>query len=88
MNFCRGSICEFIHLEKQRFCFLNNVFDDYLHCFVVDVFHMPEKKALGISVVWEHKYATEQEISMEWGPLICLSNLVAVHKGAEYGILC
>jgi hypothetical protein len=78
MDFCPASICEFIHLEKQRFCFLNNVFEDYLHCFVVDVFHMPEKKALGISVVWEQKYAVDREISVECGPPIYLSNLIAL----------
>jgi hypothetical protein len=87
MDFCPASICEFIHLEKQRFCFLNDVFEDYLHCIVADVFHMPEKKALGISVVWEHKYATER-VSPEWGPPICLSSLVALRKGAEHGLIC
>jgi hypothetical protein len=87
MDFCPGSICQFIHLEKQRFCFLNVVFEDYLHCVVADVFHMPEKKALGISVVWQHKYPTER-VSPEWGPPICLSSLVALRKGAEHGLIC
>jgi len=49
----------FLHLEKQRFCFFKRVVDDYLHCVIVDVSHMPEEKTLGISVVWDQKYAME-----------------------------
>jgi hypothetical protein len=69
-----------VHLEKQRFCLLYCVIDDYLHCAIVDVFHMPEKKALGISVLWKQKYATDLS------PV--LSHLVVLHKGAENGIIC
>jgi hypothetical protein len=69
-----------VHLEKQRFCLLYCAIDDYLHCTIIDVFHMPEKKALGLLVLWKQKYA------MDLSPV--LSHLVILRKGAEYGIIC
>ncbi|GLT57378.1 hypothetical protein SLA2020_303560 [Shorea laevis] len=51
----------FLHLEKQRFCLLQRQVgeNDYLHCVVVDVFHMTEEKTLQISVAWDQKYSME-----------------------------
>ena len=46
---CRDSAI--VHPEKERFYLLYCVINDHLQCIIVDVFHMPENKALGILVV-------------------------------------
>jgi hypothetical protein len=38
-----------LHLEKNRFCILKCIIDDYLHCLVFDVSHTRDK-SLGISI--------------------------------------
>jgi hypothetical protein len=45
----------FFHLENHRFCILR-----CLQCDIFDVTHMPEEKRLGVSVVWSHKFKTDE----------------------------
>jgi len=49
----------FLHLEKHKFCLLQCAVDDYLRCVIVEISPMPQTKSLGISVVWDQKYAME-----------------------------
>jgi hypothetical protein len=53
----------FLHLEKHKFCLLQCADDDYLRCVIVEISPMPPTKSLGISVVWDQKYAMEPKIS-------------------------
>jgi hypothetical protein len=61
----------FIHLENHRFCILRcPLYEDndyYIQCDIFDVTHIPEKKSLGVSVVWSHKFKTDEPTAiMEW----------------------
>jgi hypothetical protein len=47
-----------LHLEKQMFCVLECIVDDYLHCLVIDVYHVRDK-SLSISFALEQKYKVE-----------------------------
>jgi hypothetical protein len=61
----------FVHLENHRFCILQcPLYEDndyYIQCDIFDVTHIPEKKSLGVSVVWSHKFKTNEPTTiMEW----------------------
>ncbi|XP_062153411.1 uncharacterized protein LOC133861636 [Alnus glutinosa] len=53
----------FLHLEKHKFCLLQCAYNDYLRCVIVEISPMPQTKSLGISVVWDQKYAMEPKKS-------------------------
>jgi hypothetical protein len=53
----------FLHLEKHKFCLLQCADNDYLRCVIVEISPMPQTKSLGISVVWDQKYAMEPKRS-------------------------
>jgi hypothetical protein len=57
----------FIHLEKQRFCLLQRSEDyGYLRYLVIEISRMPNKRTLGISVLWDHKFEMEPKTSEWW----------------------
>jgi hypothetical protein len=61
----------FVHLENHRFCILQcPLYEDndyYIQCDIVDVTRIPENNSLGVSVVWSHKFKTDEPTTItEW----------------------
>ena len=61
----------FVHLENHRFCILQCPLckdnDYYIQCDIIDVTRIPEEESLGVSVVWSHKFKTDEPTTiMEW----------------------
>jgi hypothetical protein len=61
----------FVHLENHRFCILQcPLYEDndyYIQCDIVVVTRIPENNSLGVSVVWSHKFKTNEPTTItEW----------------------